>query len=309
MRKPIRHHLHDYFFPHERNSHCPHLFSITSIAILATAIVVFAAGSLVQTKIVFLQTDFLASVLPATLVDLTNKDRVMMSLGDVTADPLLNKAAQAAAEDMAKNSYFSHVSPDGKDPWYWLDSVGYHYAYAGQNLAVNFTDSENVETAWMNSPTHRANIEKPQYTRVGFGTANGVYEGKETTFVVAFFATPAKAATPAAGVALAPSQSSVKPSPVATSSAVVLGVEAQMSPPENAPAPSWFDTLLTSPMRMLEIILTTILSIVAISIISVFFIHGRAQHQRVVAGGVFLIVLIAGALLLGALLTGPVTII
>ena len=121
---------------------------------------------------------------------LTNQDRAVHGLTGVTEDALLDAAAQYAAEDMAANGYFSHVSPDGKDPWYWLNQVGYRYSYAGENLAVNFTDSEDVQTAWMESPTHKANIMKREYTHVGFGTANGIYEGKETTFVVEFLAAP-----------------------------------------------------------------------------------------------------------------------
>ncbi|HWU24727.1 MAG TPA: hypothetical protein VN086_03165 [Candidatus Paceibacterota bacterium] len=41
----------------------------------------------------------------------------------------------------------------------------------------------------MNSPTHHANIVKPQYTRVGYAVAQGVYDGRQTTFVVQEFAT------------------------------------------------------------------------------------------------------------------------
>jgi len=132
----------------------------------------------------------LASVLPGALVALTNQDRAVQGLSGVTENAVLNKAAQAAAEDMAVNGYFAHISPDGKDPWYWLNQAGYAYSYAGENLAVNFTDSQKVETAWMSSPTHRANIEKPQYTKIGIGIANGTYKGKESTFVVEFFAAP-----------------------------------------------------------------------------------------------------------------------
>src|ERR1035437_6222792 len=190
MRKELHHHLLDYFLPHRRNNHRPNIFSALSVFLIIFAILVFEAGYFVQTKVVFQKTNFLASVLPGALIALTNQDRATSGISGVTEDLLLDKAAQAAAEDMATKGYFAHVSPDGKSPWYWLDLVGYQYSYAGENLAVDFTDSSEVETAWMNSPTHRANIEKPQYTKVGIGTANGIYEGANTTFVVQFFATP-----------------------------------------------------------------------------------------------------------------------
>lgn len=302
MSKPIRHHLADYFFPHERNNHRPHIFSIASVAVLAIAVVVFEAGYIAQTKFVFLQTDYLASVLPGALVALTNQDRVAGGLDGVTEDVLLDRAAQAAAEDMATKGYFAHVSPEGKDPWYWLNQVGYDYSYAGENLAVNFTDSQNVETAWMASPTHRANIEKPQYTKVGFGTANGMYEGKETTFVVSFFATPAIVAlaevkppqthaAPAAGAA--PSASGEVRLPQLPQTEKVLGSQT---------------VALTSPSTTLETILTILFTIIAISFIASIFIRGKRQHPHVLLGGAFLFTLIAVALVLNMILTGPVTV-
>lgn len=95
------------------------------------------------------------------------------------------------AQDMATKGYFAHTSPEGKKtPWYWLKQVGYQYQYAGENLAINFTDSKDVTNAWMNSPTHKANIVKDKYTEVGTGIATGLYEGRETVFVAQVYANP-----------------------------------------------------------------------------------------------------------------------
>ena len=301
QRKPLTHHLCDYFFPHSRNNHCPNLFSVTSVVALALAIIVFEAGYLVQTKVVFLKTDFLASVLPGALVALTNQDRVALGLSGVTENPLLDKAAQAAAEDMAANGYFAHNSPDGKTPWYWLDQSGYKYSYAGQNLAVNFTDSENVETAWMNSPTHRANIVKPHYTQVGFGTANGIYEGKETTFVVEFFATPAEIAAVPAEVK--PPQEQVSGGQTSAIPAQVIGSQNSTQTPAS---PNWFARMLASPQRTLANILTILLAVIAISFITVFFVRGRNQHRNVIIGGALLLMCIIGALLISSVVSGAV---
>jgi hypothetical protein len=299
MKKPLLHHLQDYFFPHPRNNHRPHFFSAASVAALVALVLFFEGAYLLQTKFVFLKTDFLASVLPGALVSLTNQDRTALGLSGVTEDPLLSAAAQAAAEDMAAKGYFAHVSPDGKAPWHWLDQVGYRYSYAGQNLAVNFTDSANVESAWMESPTHRANIVKPQYTQVGFGTANGVYEGQETTFVVEFLATPrAEAAKVAAAVpAKAPP---VAAAPIPTTSVQVLGTETK----ETAPAPSWFARLVASPLQTVTTILTALFALIAIVFSIAIFMRGRFQHPSVVLGGSGLILLVSGALLISALVAG-----
>jgi hypothetical protein len=50
--------------------------------------------------------------------------------------------------------------------------------------------SDGVVTAWMNSPTHRDNILKKEYTDVGFAIVNGVLNGEETTLVVQMFGKP-----------------------------------------------------------------------------------------------------------------------
>ncbi|HEY0010355.1 MAG TPA: CAP domain-containing protein [Candidatus Paceibacterota bacterium] len=190
--------LHDYFFPHARNEYRPHIFSPWSLGVIAIGLVALQVAYFAQTRIVFKETNFLAAVLPGVLTSLTNEDRADNSLPSVTHDPALARAAQLAVNDMAEKGYFAHNSPDGKTPWHWLREAGYPYSYAGQNLAVNFTDSVDVEKGWMNSPTHRANIMKREYTRVGIAVAQGTYKGKETTFVVQYFATPPGSAPVAA---------------------------------------------------------------------------------------------------------------
>ena len=56
---------------------------------------------------------------------------------------------------------------------------------------MNFNDPVVLQKAWMDSPTHRANIVRAIYTEVGVGIAHGMYRGAQTTFVVQFFAAPA----------------------------------------------------------------------------------------------------------------------
>jgi hypothetical protein len=134
----------------------------------------------------------IATVLPAVLVDLANTDRSENQLGTLTVNPKLVKAAEAKAHDMVTNGYFAHNSPAGISPWYWIMAAGYDFAYAGENLAVNFDDSAVVNTAWMNSPTHRANLLNGKFTEIGVATAEGIYKGEPTIFVVQMFGTPAE---------------------------------------------------------------------------------------------------------------------
>jgi uncharacterized protein YkwD len=145
---------------------------------------------LIENRIIVKNRSQLAAVLPTILASLTNTERKNQKLQPLTTNETLNRAATLKAQDMATKGYFAHTSPDGITPWYWLDQVGYKYKYAGENLAIDFINSEDVTTAWMNSPTHRANIIKDKYTEVGTGTATGMYQGHQTIFVVQVYARP-----------------------------------------------------------------------------------------------------------------------
>lgn len=191
--KKILNKLHNFFIPNDKNNHKPHFYSNNSFIALLLLVIVFELAFLVQTLFVFNKTNFLAAVLPGILTSLTNEQRIANQVSPLEENPLLVAAAQLKANDMATKGYFSHNTPDGKTPWYFLDQAGYKYSVAGENLAVNFFESIDVANAWMASPTHRANIVKKEYTEIGIATASGIYEGRSAVFVVQFFGKPLSA--------------------------------------------------------------------------------------------------------------------
>jgi len=65
-----------------------------------------------------------------------------------------------------------------------------------ERICVNFSDSEDVTTAWMNSPKHRANILSTDFTQIGIAAAQGVYEGETHHVRGGEFGTPAPPAAP-----------------------------------------------------------------------------------------------------------------
>ncbi len=186
MKNKLKH----YFIPHEGNGYKPHFLERFSMGIMFLLILsTFAIANL--QSLIWISSDWLvSSILPAVIVDLTNEERVDDTLVTLSRNQTLDAAAQMKAEHMARNEYFAHFSPDGTSPWHWFDKAGYSYAYAGENLAVHFTDSEDVVEGWMDSPTHRANIMSGDYTEIGVGTARGTYKGTPTIFVVQLFGTP-----------------------------------------------------------------------------------------------------------------------
>ena len=126
----------------------------------------------------------------ASVIGLVNQSRAEAGVAALTENSVLDAVAKDKVEDMLINDYFAHTSPQGKDPWFWFAKDGYNYAYAGENLAINFKDAESEQTAFMNSPSHRKNILNANYTEVGVAVAEGKINGKQTTVVVQVFGSP-----------------------------------------------------------------------------------------------------------------------
>jgi len=208
--------FHRHFVPHHENSYRPNSLS-RDVLVAAVTLTCVIEGFLVAT--LFIQSkpgDFTAAVIESAIISLTNNERAVQGVGQLSMNATLTLAAQAKAEDMARKGYFSHVSPEGDQPWKWFGEAGYDYAYAGENLAIRFYDSGDVVTAWMNSPGHRQNILKGTYQDIGIGIASGVYQGEQTTFIVQFFGTTkalvgvnSSPSIPVPSVASAPTSASV----------------------------------------------------------------------------------------------------
>ena len=199
--------LKKYFIPHEGNDHKPHILREGATTFMLAGILCLEAAFLVGALFLYPRLDFLAAILPSVLVEETNLSRQTENLAPLKTNSLLELAAEAKANDMAQKSYFSHITPDGRTPWSFLQDVKYSFVAAGENLAVNFFDSKDVAQAWMDSPGHRANIMNKNFKEIGIATAHGFYQGRDAIFVVQFFGTPAKAAAPP----LAPEKLKVTP--------------------------------------------------------------------------------------------------
>ncbi len=88
----------------------------------------------------------------------------------VASDEKLEAVAQAYADRMAKEGFFSHVSPDGADLRARLRAAGYPYRNAGENLGLApgpLAAHFGIE----HSPGHRKNLLDPAFTHVGVGIA------------------------------------------------------------------------------------------------------------------------------------------
>src|SRR3989344_2341750 len=313
MRKTIKR----YAVPHEENNFRPYLLRAAGIVVLLVLIIGAFFGSQIQ-RLALTASDFLASVLPSVLVDLANADRGANQLASLSINPLLEEVARLKVEDMVSKGYFAHTSPEGITPWYWFSRAKYTFAYAGENLAMNFDDSSAVKTAWLNSPSHRANILNGNFTEVGIAATKGVYQGRETMFVVEMFGRPMPTQTSPASVVTA---SSLAPStaaklPATESGEAVAGSEIAVVPltpshianesesqtfiaVENAEQlvsavpiaaagaqsqqyASAFERLITSPTRTLALVYLIISVILLVALLSVLFVRHDRRVRHIV---------------------------
>lgn len=282
-----------------------------------------------------------STILPAVVVTETNEARKNEDLPPLVRSDILDQAAQLKAEDMAAHGYFAHKSPEGITPWHWFREAGYHYAYAGENLAVHFTDSTTVVDAWLKSPTHRANVMNADYTEIGIGTAKGSYEGFNTVFVVQLFGTPAvveptpitpttemrelpiPVAEPVAVANVAESapvaseiESEVQTSVTDSGTVVYESYMATVTPgavlAETASSPSantetsFFARLVTSPSAVMQITYSIIGLLVMGLLFYTLIFEWRHHHPVQTAYSVGLLVVMIGLFILHATITGGV---
>lgn len=182
--------LKHFFISHKNNNFIPHVFKKVTLLVFLI-IGVFFLGVSYGTNYFFNQTVLGASIASNVLVDLTNNDRLALSIPPLRVNKKLELAAKLKVKDMIEKNYFAHNSPEGKTPWHFFEMAGYNFLYAGENLAINFVQAQDVEVAWMNSPKHRGNLLSVKFEEIGIASTKGLKDGKETVFIVQMFGTPA----------------------------------------------------------------------------------------------------------------------
>lgn len=115
---------------------------------------------------------------------LTNEQRRMYGLSDLEdGTDLMDYVANVRLKESM--SYFSHTRPNGQRFEYAAIDAGLDYYRVGENLGCGQLTPQAVVTAWMNSPTHRANILDAGFTRLS--VAYGVGPDGATYWVQFFW--------------------------------------------------------------------------------------------------------------------------
>lgn len=104
------------------------------------------------------------------VLNLINEARKKAGVSPLKLGTTLPKIAELKAEDMVKNSYFTHTSKTYGTPFKMMEDYGIDYTSAGENIAGN----PNIEAAvksWLASDTHKQNLLSSAYEYVGIGIA------------------------------------------------------------------------------------------------------------------------------------------
>jgi len=147
--------------------------------------------------------------LAAQVVALVNAHRAQLGLAALVVSPTLTATAEWKARNMANYRYMDHddPAPDARTPDERVAACGYQSPEWGENIASGYTTAQAVVDAWLASPEHRANIERPEFRATGVGAA-----GVPTYWAQAF------------GVTV--DAGSIVPAPIAPPAAPATGAEA-----------------------------------------------------------------------------------
>lgn len=297
--------LKNYFVPHEGNGHKPHFFGWENTIFILCIALFLEILFLINIFWVLPRTHYSASILPGVMINLTNRNRLQSGAQALQTNISLTRAAQMKAEDMAGRGYFSHEGPNGETPWEWFEKASYNFTHAGENLAINFIDSEDVVDAWMRSETHKKNIVNSSFTEIGIGTAKGHYQGREAVFVVQFFGTPrAKAAvvppvskskSETKSPALIPTSPSPTEENILTPEVIIPEIKKGFQ--------GLLSELLSSPRTFMTGMYMLLGTMITLAFLLMIFIKIRIQHPRLIINGAVMLLMVGSLMVLNHYLT------
>lgn len=186
------------FTPGFSNNHRPKLLHPTGTAVLIAIVLVFNSSIEIIKALSpqGLVLGYASNITAGQVFEQVNRQRLQANLPPLKLNKYLNQAAQEKAKHMFALDYWDHIAPDGTTPWKFIKDQHYYYTVAGENLARDFDSTAPMVAAWMDSPTHRANIVHEKYQDTGIAVVDGKLNGVETTLVVQLFGAPAAPAQP-----------------------------------------------------------------------------------------------------------------
>lgn len=280
------HAFHRLAIPGSHNDFRPHLLRHKMLALYSSIAVLGKVALALVMFIAYPSVAYFSTVTTDRIVELVNVERVQRGLPPLEASSALSDAAEQKSFDMLQKNYFSHWAPDGTAPWTFLRNAGYLYTFAGENLAMGFSDAEGVVAAWMQSDRHRENILSPNYHEIGVYVREGTLQGKKTTLVVEFFGTSYVSSSVAgARTPSATALTTTSPSGAAQGERTAVTI-----------TPSNSESLLARTVRTVQNIYGLFLGILIVLLLVNITMRAHSRHAPIIVHGIFVMILL-GALL------------
>jgi uncharacterized protein YkwD len=111
-----------------------------------------------------------------------NRVRAAHALPALRQDGRLARAAESHTLGMLRTKRFAHDDVAAR-----LKRFGVHGGTVGENLAWGagtYASAQAIVRMWLGSPSHRANLLRPGFRRIGLGAAVGSFEGYAGAVVV-----------------------------------------------------------------------------------------------------------------------------
>lgn len=138
-------------YPEKRKSWCRRFLS-GILPCLVLAVMALPAGTA------------MASDLQEDVLHCVNIEREAAGVQPLASSAALSEAAGVRAKEIGV--VFAHQRPDGRTAKSALREN--NVSWFGENLAISSTpDASQIVRAWMNSPTHRANLLNRHFTKMG----------------------------------------------------------------------------------------------------------------------------------------------
>lgn len=106
------------------------------------------------------------------VLEYVNQYRKEVGLAPLILSNKLSVAATIRSLEMASNDFLSHTRPNGTECFSIYYELGIHATWMGENIAYGYHTPLAVSEAWKSSPSHYANIIKPNYIYIGIGLAS-----------------------------------------------------------------------------------------------------------------------------------------
>ncbi len=120
-----------------------------------------------------------------------NQQRQEAGLAPLENNSRLRQLARDYSRQMARQNFFSHVSPGGESVVDRAQEANLRYSYIGENIFKSVNAPLNrlpniAVQGWMDSPGHRRNILREAFTETGVGA----WRQNNTVYVTQVFRRP-----------------------------------------------------------------------------------------------------------------------